>query len=49
MCYILEKVRDQMPDGLFWLYIFLPALMAIPADNLRATIQTIFFFSLSQV
>ena len=49
MGYVLEEMGDQMPHRLFWLNIFLPAFMAIPADNLCAAIQTIFFFSLGQV
>ncbi len=35
---VIKKVRDQMPHRLFWLQVFLPAQVAIPAKKLRVAV-----------
>lgn len=49
MCNIIYKMRNKVPEGLFWFKIFLPAYMAIPANKLRIAVKTYFFFPFFKV
>lgn len=45
MRYIIKKMGEHMPKGLFWLYILLPAMLAKPALNNGSAVKAILLFS----
>jgi antitoxin component YwqK of YwqJK toxin-antitoxin module len=42
---IIKKMGEHMPEGLFWLYILLPAFLAKPTLNDSTAVKAIFLFS----
>jgi len=40
---IREKMRDQVPNGLFWLDIFLSTSRAVPPGRFGSAVQTRLF------
>jgi hypothetical protein len=46
---ILEKMGYQVPGGFLWFNILLPADMTIPALDFSMTIETVPFFTLTQM
>lgn len=42
---VVKKMLDKVPYGLFGFQVLLTTLMAIPADDFRLAIQTIFLFT----
>src|SRR6476660_5718466 len=49
MEYIVNKMTGKGPETFTCFYVFLAAVMAIPADNDRITVQAVLFFAFTLV